>query len=258
MNLREDVMRAARAAVWARAISLWSPIIGLRREELLRVAAVFLAHLRAGAVEVWRDIPRGEVHPWECYLGYTLGVMAVKCGEFGLYPRGKVPKAAVEATLVELRSRARAAGAVVWANHSIVRPATPDLVRKARAAVSAVRAKLNSIESDTMSISEWLHLHDMSGAAALAAIEAGNWIAEVEPSTYHPDVEFDLSWINIDVYYGLAIIHTHDVESKIVKIFVFAARPPRAMRGAFAAAYAKWYKRAAAVALVERLEGAGA
>jgi len=258
VNLREDVMMAARAAVWAHAISLWSPITGPRREELLRAAAAFLAHLRAGAVEVRGDIPRGEVHPWGCYLGYTLGVMAVKCGEFELYPSGEVPKAAVEAALSELKSHARAAGAAVWANHSIVRPATPDLVRKARAAVSAVRAKLDATDHGATSVPEWLHVYDASGAAALAAIEAGNWIAEVEPSTYYPDVEFDLSWININIYYGLAIIHTHDAENRMVEIFVFAARPPRSMRDAFAAAYAKWCKRAAAAALAEALEGAGA
>ncbi|MFP3209535.1 MAG: hypothetical protein RXR82_07595 [Nitrososphaeria archaeon] len=254
MNLREDVMMAARAAVWARAISLWSPITGPRREELLRVAAAFLAHLRAGAVEVQGDIPRGEVHPWECYLGYTLGVMTIKCGEFELYPHGKVPKAAVEAALSELRSHARAAGAVIWTHHSIVRPATPDLVRKARAVVSAARAKLNSIDHGTTSVPEWLHMYDVSGAAALAAIEAGNWIVEVEPSTYYPDVEYDLSQINILASYGVARIRTHDDNSRIVNIHIFAARPPRSMRDAFATAYAKWHKRAAAAALVEALE----
>jgi len=258
VNLREDVMMAARAAVWTYTINLWSPTTGSRREELLRVAATFLAHLRAGAVGVLGDIPKGEVHPWGCYLGYTLGVMTIKCGEFELYARGEVPKAAVDAALVELKSNARAAGAVIWTDHAIVRPATPDLVRKARAAVSAVRAKLNSIDYGETSVPEWLHIYDVSGAAALAAIEAGNWIVEVEPSTYYPDVEYDLSQININVSHGLARIHTHDDESRIVNIFIFAARPPRSMRDAFAAAYAKWYKRAAAATLVEALEGAGA
>jgi hypothetical protein len=86
----------------------------------------------------------------------------------------------------------------------------------------------------------------MSGAAALAAIEVGNWIAEVGPSECDP----------IDASGRFVIIRMlNDDDDWFVNIRILATRPPRSMRSAFAAAYMKWYKRIAAAALVEALEG---
>jgi len=248
MNLREDVMMAARAAVWARAVGAWDRVITPKwREEILHDLATFLTHLQAGAVEVDGYVPERRVHPWDCAFDHQSEMFShVDCHTFSIYPdRSKVPVAAVDAALVELRSRARAAGAVVRRVGFATRPAPPDAVRMARDIVQMVRAKLNDL-SPIMDSSE--DTHALANAATLAAIETGNWVAEVE---LHIDAPFDVSYddLKIWVYDGRVDV---DV-SWMATVWILPARAPRALRDAFAAAYMKWYGRL----LERRLEVAG-
>jgi len=254
--IREDVARAARAAVWARVIGLWDGTWPRKqREEVLRETPAFLAHLRAGAVEVQGDLPGGEVHPWDCALNIDRSGVYIRCPGLILRTRGEVPRTAVEAALVELRSRARAAGAVVWRDKFVTRPAPPDLVGIARDMVRAVRAKLGDL--DLAAALRTKEPASASAAAALAALEAGNWAATVRcrPTSKRDrlrrgDMEFGVNRNTVGV-----LIHDRNRE---VSARIFAARAPRSMRPAFAAAYMKWYKRIAAAALEAALEVSGA
>jgi len=256
MMLREDIARAARAAVWARAAGMWDGSWRReRREEILWEIADFFAHLRAGAVEVHGDLPGGEVHPWDCFLDNDYSYIYMRCPGFTLHARGEVPRTAVEAALAELRSRARAAGAVVWRDKFVTRPAPPDLVGIARDMVRAVRAKLGDL--DLAAALRTKEPASASAAAALAALEAGNWAATVRcrPTSKRDrlrrgDMEFGVNRNTVGV-----LIHDRNRE---VSARIFAARAPRSMRPAFAAAYVKWYKRIAAAALEAALEVAGA
>ena len=262
MNLREDVMRAARAAVWARAAIVWGDgfLDGLR-DESLRESAKFLAHLRAGAVEVYGHIPERRVHPWDCYLNDVdpFTYSHIHCHEFSLYLNGKVPKAAVDAALAELRSRARAAGTIVWiteliASELIAKPASPNIVRITRDVVQVVRSKLNAVDPSTIGDSGELEIKlEPESAAALASVEVGNWFANVSLQRDNPYTPLDISnsVIFILVYDGRVEIDIDGID----KVWIYPTRPPRSMRSAFAAAYMKWYKRIAAAALVEALEG---
>ena len=266
MNLREDVMRAARAAVWARTAIMWGRgfLDGLRGESL-RESARFLAHLRAGAVEVYGHIPERRVHPWDCYLSdvdpYTYSHIHyhIHCREFSLYLDGEVPKAAVDAALAELRSRVRAAGTIVWvtkliASELIAKPAPPNIARIARGVVQMVRSKLNAVDPNAMGDSGELEIRlEPESAAALASVEVGNWIANVRLQHDNPYTPLDISnsVIFISVYDGRVEIDIDGID----KVWIYPTRPPRSMRSAFAAAYMKWYKRIAAAALVEALEG---
>jgi hypothetical protein len=253
--LREDIARAARAALWASAIGVWDGTWPRKqREEVLREAPAFLAHLRAGAVEVQGNLPE-SVHPWDCALNIDRSGVYIRCPGLILRTRGEVPKTAVEAALAELRSRVRAAGAVVWRDKFVIRPAPPDLVSVARDVVRAVRAKLGDL--DLAAALRTKEPASASAAAALAAIEAGNWAATVRcrPTSKHDrlrrgEMEFGVNRHTVGV-----LIHDRNRE---VGVRIFAARAPRSMRPAFAAAYMKWYKRVAAAALVEALREAGA
>jgi len=255
VNLREDVMMAARAAVWAQAVGLWDGTWPRkRREEVLHEAPAFLAHLRAGAVEVQGNLPE-RVHPWDCALNIDRSGAYIRCPGLILRTRGEVPRTAVEAALAELRSRARAAGAVVWSEKFVVRPAPPTLVSLARDVVRVAHAKLDDLDlAAALRTKEPVRA---SAAAALAAIEAGNWAATVRcrPTSKHDrlrrgEMEFGVNRNTVGV-----LVHDRNRE---VNVRIFAARAPWSMRPVFAAAYMKWYKRVAAVALVEALEVAGA
>jgi hypothetical protein len=258
VNLREDVMRAARAAVWASAIGLWDGRWSHEQhEKILRELATFLVHLQMGAVKVDGYIPEEEVHPWECcfYPGdchFAPESTVVDCFTFHIYPdcdkvsESEVSKTAIDAALMELRLRAGAAGTVV-SRELYPRPASPNAVRIARDVVRMVRARLNNLNPIVLSSED---AYSPANAAVLAAIETGNWIAEV-----------DLSWdAPRDISHNKLEIWMHD--GRIVvdmgwmdMVLIYPTRPPRALRDAFAAAYARWYKRAAAAALVEALEG---
>jgi len=266
VNLREDIMRAARAAVWARAVDLRNrAITPERREKLLWDTARFLAHLRAGAVWARGDIPE-KVHPWGCVLrnDYPHIINHIDCGKFWLYLRDEVSEAAIEAAAAELRPRARTAGTVVWMIGVFPRPAPPDYARIARSVIHFLRAKLSDLDLAAMSNSEELEIRveELANAAALAAIEAGNWVAEVESYPPYPSIPFDISNSNINtwVYSGRVKveIHPHYNESREVLVWISATRAPRALRPAFAAAYARWYGRFASATLARRLEEAGA
>jgi hypothetical protein len=234
--LREDVMRAARAAVWARAVGAWDRVITPKwREDILHDLAAFLAHLRAGAVEVHGYVPDRKVHPWDCFFDHQSEMSShVNCRTFSVYPDySKMPKTAVDAALVELRSRARAAGAIVQRVGLITRPAPPDAVRMARFVIQMVRARLSDL-SPIMGSSDDAHV--LANAATLAAIEVGNWVAEVE---LHTNAPYDISGLKVWIYSGRADI---DVGGKAI-VWVSAARAPRALRPTFAAAYMRWYGR---------------
>ena len=263
MNLREDVMRAARAAVWARAINAWYHAFPEDwREKLLRDDAKFLAHLRAGAVEVSGDIPEREVRPWDCYLNDEESRIFshIYCREFSLYLNGEVPAAAIEAALSELKRGPAAAGTVIWVAGLIARPAPPNIVRIARDAVQVVRSKLNTIGSSAMGGSKELEIsRELENAAVLASVEVGNWIANVSQYPDDPDTSPDISGseVNISVYSGHVHVEIHRRDEDII-VWIYPARAPRAMRDAFAAAYAKWYGRFAAAALAHQLVEVGA
>ena len=263
MNLREDVMMAARAAVWAHVAGMWNRVFPEKwRGELLSKDAEFRAHLRTGAIEVHGHIPEGAVHPWDCYLNddHSRAPSHTDCREFALYPRGEVPAEAVEAALAELGTRARTAGTVVWTIGLIARPASPNHVRIARGVVRAVRAELGTAGSGVASGSGKLEIRwEPYNAAVLASIEAGNWIAEVRPYPDDPDIPFDTtgSEVNALVYSGHAKVEIHR-ESEEIVVWIYPTRAPRALRPAFAAAYAKWYGRFVAAALAHRLEVTGA
>jgi len=263
VNLREDVMMAARAAVWAHVAGMWNRVFPEKwRGELLSKDAEFLAHLRTGAIEVHGHIPEGAVHPWDCYLNddHSRAPSHTDCREFALYPRGEVPAEAVEAALAELGTRARTAGTVVWTIGLIARPASPNHVRIARGVVRAVRAELGTAGSGVASGSGKLEIRwEPYNAAVLASIEAGNWIAEVRPYPDDPDIPFDTtgSEVNALVYSGHAKVEIRR-ESEEIVVWIYPTRAPRALRPAFAAAYAKWYGRFVAAALAHRLEVTGA
>jgi len=248
VNLREDVMMAARAAVWARAVGAWDRVITPDwREDILHDLAAFLAHLRAGAVEVDGYVPDRKVHPWNCFFEHESEMFShVDCYTFSIYPDHKVSKTAVDAALVELRSRARAAGTVVRRVGFATRPAPPDAVTLALAVVQMVRARLSDL-SPIGSSEE--NTYALANAAALAAIEAGNWFAEVE---IYSDAPLDLSNndVKIWIYDGHLDI---DIGGKAI-VWISAARAPRALRSSFVTAYAKWYGRAASIMLARQLE----
>jgi len=250
MNLREDVMMAARAAVWAHAVGAWDRVITPDwREEILHDLATFLVHLRAGAVEVHGYVPERKVHPWDCFFDHQSTMFShIDCHTFHIYPDySKVSKIAVDAALVELRFRARAAGTVVRRVGFATRPAPPCAVRMAQIVVQRVRARLSGLSPTASASGEDTHL--LANAAALAAIEVGNWVTEVE---LHTDVPRDISYddLKIWVYSGHADV---DVGGKAI-VWISAARTPLALRGAFATAYAKWYGRFVAAALERQLE----
>jgi hypothetical protein len=261
--LREDVMRAARAAVWARAAIEWYHAFPEDwREKLLRDDARFLAHLQAGAVEVHGQIPERRVHPWDCYLSDEVSRIFshIYCHEFSLYLDGEAPADAVEAALSELRSRARAAGTIVWVAGLIARPAPPNIVRIARDAVQVVRSKLNAIGPNIVGSSKELEVsREPENAAVLASVEVGNWIANVSQYPDDPDTSPDISSgdVNISVYSGHVHVEIHRRDEDII-VWIYPTRAPRALRGAFAAAYARWYGRFVAAALARQLEEAGA
>jgi len=221
-----------------------------RREEILWEIADFFAHLRAGAVEVQGDLPGGEVHPWDCFLDNDYSYIYLRCPGFTFHARGEVPKSTIETALAELRSRARAAGTVVRRVVFATRPAPPGAVRMARDIVHMICAKLGDLNLAASASGEDAHV--LANAAALAAIEVGNWVAEVE---LHTDVPRDISYddLKIWVYGGRADV---DVGGKAI-IWISAARAPRALRPAFATAYAKWYGRLTSALLTRRLEAIG-
>jgi len=248
--LRDDIMMAARAAVWSRAVGAWDRVITPDwREDILHDLATFLVHLRAGAVEVHGYIPERKVQPWDCAFDHQSSMFShVDCHTFSIYPdSGKVPVAAVDAALAELRFHARAAGTVVRRVGFATRPAPPGAVRVAQIVVQMVRTKLSDLDPTASASGE--DAHALANAAALAAIETGNWAAEVE---LHTDVPCDISYddLKIWIYDG----HTDvDVGGKAT-VWISAARAPRALRQAFAAAYAKWYKRAVSIMLARQLD----
>jgi len=249
MILRDDVARAARAAVWARAAGMWdwSWRRG-RREEMLWEIADFFAHLRAGAVEVFGGLEK-TIRPWDCVLDNDYSHFYLHCPNFSIYARGDVPKTAVEAALVELRSRARAAGMVVWNDALIARPAPPDLVGIARGVVRAVRAKLGGLDLAAMVRGE--ELDAASVAAALAAIEAGNWVADIHYSRL--SIPPRGGGMEVEAYRYAVIARLSDRDGEM-DVSIYAAHAPRSMRQAFAAAYARWYGRLAGFSVEHRLE----
>jgi len=250
MILRDDVARAARAAVWARAAGMWDGSWRRERcEEILWGIADFFAHLRAGAVEVHGNIPPEVVHPWDCVLDNRYSYIYMYCPGFTIHARGEVPKTAVEAALAELRSRARAAGMVVWNDALIARPAPPDLVGIARGVVRAVRAKLGDLDLAAVVRSEELDAAPV--AAALAAIEAGNWVADIHNSRL--SIPPRGSGMEVEAYRHAVIARLRDGDEEM-DVSIYAAHAPRAMRPAFAAAYAKWYGRLAGFSVERRLE----
>jgi hypothetical protein len=257
VNLREDIARAARAAIWVYTIHLWNSTNGSKREKLLRDAATFLAHLQAGAVKI-DGHPDEKVHPWKCYFGPSSETSCVDCFTFHIrldhseVSKRKVSKAAVEAVLAELRSPAQAAGTVVLRDLSFVKPASPKAARMARDVVRVIRAKLDDLNPIMVS---WEDAHSPATAAAFAAIEVGNWIAEVELHSYIP-YDNDISHHKLEVWVNGG--HVEINVDGIDEVWIYPVRAPRAMRSAFATAYAKWYGRLVATALVEELEEAGA
>ena len=253
MMLREDIARAARAAVWARAAGMWDGSWRReRREEILWEIADFFAHLRAGAVEVHGDLPGGEVHPWDCFLDNDYSYIYMRCPGFTLHARGEVPRTAVEAALAELRSRARAAGMVVWNDALIARPAPPHYVGIARDMVRAVRAKLDDLDLAAMVRSE--ELDAASVAAALAAIEVGNWVADIHYSRL--SIPSRRVGMEVEVYRYAVAVRLRDGDRDI-DVRIYAARAPRSMRDAFAAAYMRWYGRLTSFSVERQLEAMG-
>jgi hypothetical protein len=263
VNLREDVMMAARAAVWARAISVWYHAFPEDwRDKLLRDDARFLAHLQIGAVEVNGDIPERRVRPWDCYLNDEESRIFshIYCREFSLYLNGEVPAAAVEAALSELKRGPAAAGTVIWVAGLIARPAPPNIVRIVRGVVQMVRSKLNTIGPSAVGGSKELEVsREPENAAVLASVEVGNWIANVSQYPDDPDTSPDISGseVNISVYSGHVHVEIHRRDEDIIA-WIYPTRAPRAVRSAFAAAYAKWYGRFVAAALAHRLVEVGA
>jgi len=256
--LRDDVARAARAAVWARAIGVWNGMLPRgRREEMLREIAKFLVHLRAGAVEVRGDLQKRKVRPWNCVLDIAHPDIHMRCSSLTLRPYGEVSAPAVGDVAKELRSVARAAGAVVWSDKLNTRPAPPGYVRTAREVAAIARAKLGDLD---LTRALQVKLPEASAAAALAAIEAGNWVAMVNG---YPSPTRDSLWrsaVDIEVRHKWVAVHLflHDYDEREVYARIRAARPPRALRPAFAAAYARWYGRLSGALLARRLEEAGA
>ncbi|MFP3209533.1 MAG: hypothetical protein RXR82_07585 [Nitrososphaeria archaeon] len=263
MNLREDVMMAARAAVWARVINVWYYAFPEDwRNKVLRDGARFLAHLQAGAVEVHGYIPERRVHPWDCYLNDEESRIFshIYCREFSLYLNGEVPATAVEAALSELKRGPTAAGTVIWVVGLIARPAPPNIVRITRDVVQVVRSKLNTIGPSAVGGSKELEIsREPENAAVLASVEVGNWIANVskypdDPDTSLPEMSGE---VNISVYSGHVHVGIHRRDEGII-VWIYPARAPRAMRSAFVAAYAKWYGRLVAAALAHQLVEVGA
>lgn len=259
MMLREDVARAARAAVWASAIGACNESADLKRhKEMLLNAATFLAHLRAGAVEVRGELPERKVRPWDCALDYDRSGLYIGCPDLELRASGEVPKTAVEAALAELRSRARAAGAVVLSNGFVTVPAPPSIVKFARDMVSVVRAEIDHVNSDVIAVKNLveklnINMDNLANITTLVAIETGNWVALVKLRyTNNPPDDMDF-W----TYFGSVAVRVryNEIQEALVKIC--PARAPRALRGAFAAAYAKWRSRIAAALLEAALEEAG-
>jgi len=248
MMLREDIARAARAAVWASAIGVCNESADLkRRDEMLLNAATFLAHLRAGAVEVRGELPERKVRPWDCALDHDRSGLYIGCPDLELRASGEVPKTAVDAALAELRSRARAAGAVVLSNGFVTVPAPPSIVKFARNMVSVVRAEINYVNSDAIAVKNLveklnINVDDLTNAAALATIETGNWVALVKLRyTNNPPDDMDF-W----TYFGSVAVRVRYNKTREALVKICPARAPRALRGAFAAAYAKWRSRIAA------------
>ena len=252
MILRDDVARAARAAVWARAAGLldgyWRPEW---RDEMLRNTAAFLAHLRAGTVEVRRKVPEETVHPWDCVLDNDYSYIYLRCPNFSVHARGAVPAEAVEAALAGLR-RARTAGTVVWDDALVARPAPPHYADTARGAVRAARAALDGLD-----LAGALHVDGpdaVRAAATPAAIEAGNWVAELYGHPARGALRGGS--VRIEVYRWFAGVVIRDADGE-VNVRVHAARAPRSMRPAFAAAYARWYRRVAGALVERQLEAVG-
>ncbi|MFP3138071.1 MAG: hypothetical protein RXS42_07620 [Nitrososphaeria archaeon] len=279
MMLREDVARAACAAVWARAIPLSIQAItpGWLMEKLYDIAT-FLAHLNTGAIEIGGDIPEVTVHPWDCALNfrnefpdansnYVYTRNHINCGKFWIYLRDRVPETAIEAALVELRSRKWAAGAVVRRIMSTTTPAPPSYVSVARRVVHILRSRLLSKLNSPIHITELasrkleIDITDPAGVSAgFAAIETGNWVAEVESFPSRPDLLLDILGHNMKIWmYGMRIeTEIGGRKNGRVVVEIFPTQPPRAWRPAFAAAYAKWYGRLASFSVERQLEAVGA
>ncbi|MFP3138054.1 MAG: hypothetical protein RXS42_07535 [Nitrososphaeria archaeon] len=244
--------------MWASAIGVCNESVDLKQhEEMLLNAATFLAHLRAGAVEVRGELPERKVRPWDCALDHDRSGLYIGCPDLELRASGEVPKTAVEAALAELRSRARAAGAVVLSSGFVTGPAPPSIVKFARDMVNVVRAEINYVNSDAIMIKnlvEKLNINmNLTNIAALAAIETGNWIALVKLRyTNNPPDNMDF-W----TYFGSVAVRVRYNETREALVKICPARAPRALRGAFAAAYAKWRSRIAAALLEAALEEAG-
>jgi hypothetical protein len=224
---------------------------------MLQDFATFLVHLQAGAVKI-DGHPDEEVHPWDCCFHPGSEMSYVDCFTFHIrldhskVSKRKVSKTAVEAALAELRSRARAAGTVVLMDLSFQWPASPDAVKLARDVVHAIRAKLDDLNPIMVSAED---AHAPATAAAFAAIEVGNWIAEVGLHSYIP-YDNDISHHKLEIWVNDGRVEV-DIDG-IDEVWIYPTRAPRAMRPAFMAAYAKWYGRLVATALVEKLEEAGA
>jgi hypothetical protein len=243
--------------VWASAIGACNENADLkRRDEMLLNAATFLAHLRAGAVEVRGELPERKVRPWDCALDHDRSGLYIGCPDLELRASGEVPKTAVDAALAELRSRARAAGAVVLSDGFVTGPAPPSIVKFARDMVSVVRAEIKYVNSNAIAVKNLvkklnINVDDLTNIAALAAIETGNWVALVKLHyTNNPPDDMDF-W----TYFGSVAVRVRYDEIREALVKICPARAPRALRGAFATAYAKWRSHIAAAALVEALEG---
>jgi len=257
VNLREDVMMAARAAVWARAVGVWNGMLPRgRREEMLREIAKFLVHLRVGAVGVQGDLQRRKVRPWNCVLDIAHPDISMRCSSLTLHPHGDISMPAVDVAAREIRSVARAAGAVVWSDKLNTRPAPPGYVRTAREVVAIARTKLGDLD---LGRALRVKSPEAAAAAALAAIEAGNWVAMVNG---YPSPTRDSLWrssTDIEIRHKWVMVHLflHDYDEREVYVRIRAARPPRALRLAFATAYARWYGRLTGALLARRLEEVG-
>ena len=183
----QDVMRGARAAIWADAAAMKIAAADGRisradLDEGLHDLALLRAHLDRGAVKVWSSAffpavidafpvpvdvvfdPTKTTHPWQYFV--TTAPLRVLGPDFELSPRGEVPAEVVEAALAELR-RPVPPGTIIG---GCIRPQppSPEHVRVAREVLRRLRSeyadevlRVNPAVADALHSGRWIAIVDL-------------------------------------------------------------------------------------------------
>jgi len=211
-------------------------------------AAGLLAAIKTGALKAEGvDI---SLRIRNCAYDYVAA--AIRCPLTIYSVDGEVSAEAVEAALAELRSGARAVGAIILWNGRYIELVPPYYYRSFRRLINNVMEL--TLLHNTDAVIKKLRSHPTRAAAILAAAEVGNWVAVLSFTGVIEALFMDLEDHNISTLgkeieaVGGRIDIILPRRDTSITLSVTTARPPRAREREFNTAYSRWYKRAASAA----------